>query len=50
MGAAKSVVVMNFNGLHPDFAFRVGDTKARLLQLAKSVGLDDALLAARTTG
>ena len=37
--------LVSFNSVSPDFVFKIGDTKARMLQLAKSVGLDDAQLA-----
>ncbi len=37
--------LLNFNSVSPDFVFKIGDTKARMLQLAKSVGLDAAQLA-----
>ena len=36
----------DFSAVHPDFMFTIGDTRARMLQLAKSVGLDDKQLAA----
>lgn len=32
--------LMNFNSVSPDFVFKVGDTKERMLALARSVGLD----------
>jgi hypothetical protein len=32
--------LLNFNSVSPDFTFRVGDTKGRILALARSVGLD----------
>lgn len=35
-----------FNSVCPDFGFKIGDTKGRMLALAKGVGLDDAQLAA----
>ena len=35
-----------FNGVSPDFVFKVGDTRERMWQLAQGLGLDDAQLAA----
>ena len=46
--AAKNisdVVLMNFNSVSPDFVFKIGDTKTRMLELGRSVGLDAAQLA-----
>jgi hypothetical protein len=37
--------LMNFNGVSPDFVFLIGDTKERMLALARRVGLDPAQLA-----
>ena len=37
--------LMNFNSVSPDFVFRIGDTKARMLALGRSVGLDAKQLA-----
>jgi hypothetical protein len=47
-GAARDISyeeLANFSTVVPDFMFKIGDTKAHMLQLAKSVGLDDAQLA-----
>ena len=47
-GARKKLdasALLNFNGISPDFVVKIGDTKARMLQVARSVGLDDAQLA-----
>jgi hypothetical protein len=41
----SSDALFDFNGASPDFVFKVGDTKARMLRLAKSAGLDDDQLA-----
>jgi len=38
--------LLAFNSVCPDFAFPVGDTKARMLAAAKRAGLDDAQLKA----
>ena len=35
----------DFNSIGPDFVFKIGDTKDRMLQLEKSAGPDDAQLA-----
>lgn len=46
-GACKTLdagALINFNSISPDFMFKVGDTKDRMFQIAKSVGLDDAQL------
>lgn len=46
-GACKTLegnALVNFNSISPDFVFKVGDTKARMMQVARSVGLDDAQL------
>jgi hypothetical protein len=32
--------LLDFNSVSPDFVFKVGDSKARMLDLARSVGLD----------
>jgi hypothetical protein len=37
--------LLNFNSVSPDFTFRVGDTKGRMLALARAVGLDAVQLA-----
>jgi len=37
--------LMNFNSVSPDFVFRIGDTKERMLALARGVGLDPVQLA-----
>ena len=33
-----------FNGVAPDFVFRIGDSRERMLQLAQGLGLDEAQL------
>jgi hypothetical protein len=45
--AAKDLAdreLMNFNSVSPDFVFKVGDTRERMLALGRSVGLDDGQL------
>ena len=37
--------LISFNPISPDFAFRIGDTRARMLALARGVGLDADQLA-----
>lgn len=37
--------LFNFNSVSPDFVFRIGDTKERMLALGRSVGLDAEQLA-----
>ncbi len=46
-GACKKLeasVLLNFNSVSPEFVFKLGDSKARMLQLARSVGLDEEQL------
>jgi hypothetical protein len=42
-GALKELTsnqLFNFNSVSPDFVFKIGDTKERMLALGRSVGLD----------
>lgn len=39
------VELLHFNSVSPDFTFTVGDTKGRMLALARVAGLDAAQLA-----
>jgi hypothetical protein len=39
------VELLRFNSVSPDFTFRVGDTKGRMLALARAAGLDPVQLA-----
>jgi hypothetical protein len=38
------VELLHFNSISPDFTFTVGDTKGRMLALARAVGLDSGQL------
>jgi hypothetical protein len=37
--------LLRFNSISPDFAFTIGDTKGRMLALARAAGLDPVQLA-----
>ena len=37
--------LLRFNSISPDFTFTIGDTKGRMLALARAVGLDPVQLA-----
>ena len=39
------VELLHFTSISPDFMFRIGDTKGRMLALARAVGLDPAQMA-----
>ena len=41
----NDVELLHFNSISPDFTFRIGDTKGRMLALARAVGLDPVQLA-----
>lgn len=46
-GALKPMIddeLLAFNGVAPDFIFKIGDSRERMFQLAKGLGLDDAQL------